>query len=245
MDKIWFSFLSSPLKNNNQNFYDAKSFPWVDKIEDNWEVIKNEIASYVSHNKEIKPYFNEKLTVDATKWKSFALLVWGWKKNKNIKQCLKTYELLNNIEGLVSASISILDPETIIKPHFGDTNAIMRCHLGLIIPGQLPYCGIEVGGIQKSWEEGKLIIFDDSQTHSAWNNTKQTRIVMIIDVVRKEFLDKKYFICSTILSKLLLQSVLNKFPVFKKLPKKIILNNVLKVNAFIIRIVLRIRSVHF
>ncbi|MCB1614287.1 MAG: aspartyl/asparaginyl beta-hydroxylase domain-containing protein, partial [Xanthomonadales bacterium] len=33
----------------------------------------------------------------------------------------------------------------------------------------------------RGWEEGKLMIFDDSFEHEAWNDSDQTRVVLIFD----------------------------------------------------------------
>ncbi|MCB0401883.1 MAG: aspartyl/asparaginyl beta-hydroxylase domain-containing protein [Flavobacteriales bacterium] len=240
--KIWFSFLSPPLTDNDQHFFDKNELAWVRLLEANWEQIKTEVGNYLLENKEIKPYFNPNLTANSTQWKSFAFVVWGWKKRINIKKCPNTYKLLQQVEGLVSASISILEPETRILPHVGDTNAIYRCHLGLVIPQGLPVCGIEVGGVQRSWEEGKILVFDDAQRHRAWNDSKETRVVMIIDVMRQAYAHRKYSVCATILSKLSMQGMLNRFPFLKKLPKRTVLNNVLKFMAWMINPILRLRG---
>jgi aspartyl/asparaginyl beta-hydroxylase (cupin superfamily) len=63
------------------------------------------------------------------------------------------------------------------------TNTRLICHLPLIIP---PKCGFRVGNDVREWEEGKLIIFDDSIEHEAWNESDQDRVVLIFDIWRPE-----------------------------------------------------------
>jgi len=40
-------------------------------------------------------------------------------------------------------------------PHFGETNGVVGCHLGIDIPGAWPDCGMEVNKEAKICEEGK------------------------------------------------------------------------------------------
>jgi ornithine lipid ester-linked acyl 2-hydroxylase len=34
------------------------------------------------------------------------------------------------------------------------------------------------------WEEGKALIFDDTLEHESWNDTAQTRVVLLVDFAR-------------------------------------------------------------
>lgn len=38
-----------------------------------------------------------------------------------------------------------------------------------------------MSGEERAWEEGKMLIFDDSLTHEAWNKSDRIRIVLLID----------------------------------------------------------------
>ncbi len=72
-----------------------------------------------------------------------------------------------------------LAPGTIVAPHRGPTNIRLRCHLGIKIPHN---CGINVQNIEKTWEPGKCIVFDDSFTHAVWNSSDRERVVLIVDL---------------------------------------------------------------
>jgi aspartyl/asparaginyl beta-hydroxylase (cupin superfamily) len=78
---------------------------------------------------------------------------------------------------------SLLRPGARINPHNGVHNARLICHLPLIVPSN---CGFRVGNDVREWEEGKILIFDDSIEHEAWNNSDQDRLVLIFDVWRPE-----------------------------------------------------------
>jgi beta-hydroxylase len=41
---------------------------------------------------------------------------------------------------------------------------------------------MEVGGETRLWQEGQVSMFDDNQTHHAWNRTQENRFVLIVDV---------------------------------------------------------------
>lgn len=82
-----------------------------------------------------------------------------------------------------SVLFSRLAPGARIPPHHGMLNARLICHLPLMAP---PGCGLRVGGETRRWQEGKLLIFDDSVEHEAWNGSDRDRIVLIFDVWRPE-----------------------------------------------------------
>jgi aspartyl/asparaginyl beta-hydroxylase (cupin superfamily) len=43
-----------------------------------------------------------------------------------------------------------------------------------------------VGSDLRQWEEGKAWAFDDTIEHEAWNDSDQTRVVLLFDVWRPE-----------------------------------------------------------
>ena len=75
---------------------------------------------------------------------------------------------------------STMKPGTSIKPHYGATNLKLRCHFPLFIPDE---AYLKVAGEARPWEEGKMIIFDDSYEHEAANlSTTQERVILLIDI---------------------------------------------------------------
>ena len=74
---------------------------------------------------------------------------------------------------------SALKPGTHIAPHHGATNSRLTVHMPLIIP---PNCALRVGGETHVWEPGKLVMFDDTIMHEAWNYSDRLRVVLIFDV---------------------------------------------------------------
>ena len=52
-----------------------------------------------------------------------------------------------------------------------------------------------VMGEVKEWEEGKVMIFDDTFTHEAWNRSNEKRLVLNIDIKRPEIDDSVADVC--------------------------------------------------
>jgi aspartate beta-hydroxylase len=73
---------------------------------------------------------------------------------------------------------SFLSPGTHLLPHHGVTNARIVVHLPLIVPSD---CALRVGGEIHAWREGRLVFFDDTYEHEAWNRSGEMRVVLIMD----------------------------------------------------------------
>lgn len=241
--RIWYSFSGRKPEGNQIGFYDTKAFSWVSDLEDNYQTVRNELLEYVAQEKEkIKPYFNSNLVTKKSIWRTSAFLFWKWNFRKNQEACPKTMELLQKIPNLISASVSILEPGSEIKPHRGDTNGIMRGHLPLKVPTDNTSLGFKVNEEVIVWEEGKLVLFNDAAYHSAWNLADTDRIVMIIDVVRPEFSSQSFRISSRILSSLIFQNLTLKFGVLKRIPQ-VMKNFLIKFNAIFINLLLRLQNI--
>jgi aspartyl/asparaginyl beta-hydroxylase (cupin superfamily) len=71
-------------------------------------------------------------------------------------------------------------------------NLRLRIHLPLIVPkdvkpdaysvNPVTKCGLRVGDQIRSWEEGKVIVLDDSYEHEVWNETNDVRVLLLVDV---------------------------------------------------------------
>lgn len=85
-----------------------------------------------------------------------------------------------------SVMFSLLRAGSRIPPHTGMINTRFICHLPLIVPGN---GALRVGNSQRGWEYGKILIFDDTVEHEAWNNAAEDRLVLIFDIWRPEISD--------------------------------------------------------
>jgi aspartyl/asparaginyl beta-hydroxylase (cupin superfamily) len=91
---------------------------------------------------------------------------------------------------------SILKPGTRIAPHNGFLNTRLICHLPLIVPDN---CAIRVGNETRTWKTGEMMIFDDSIEHEAWNESEETRVVLIFDIWRPDLTIEERESVSTLL----------------------------------------------
>jgi aspartyl/asparaginyl beta-hydroxylase (cupin superfamily) len=197
--KLWFVASGQPYDGGDPCFFDPQDFPWVKDLESQWPVIRDELEALLKERGDsLTPYFHPDLVSSEGVWKTFAMYFWGLKFRDKCKQCPQTTRILESIPHMIGASFSMLEPESTIKPHHGDTNAIARCHLGLLIPAQLPECGMGVGDEKQSWEEGKLMMFCDAHKHTAWNHTPYRRFVLIVDVIRPEYASQKFWVCFSV-----------------------------------------------
>jgi len=73
---------------------------------------------------------------------------------------------------------SVLAPDTHLLPHHGVTNTRVVVHLPLIVPRD---CGVACRWRGARMARGRLVFFDDTFLHEAWNRSDQTRVVLIID----------------------------------------------------------------
>ena len=217
--KTWYSYFDrGDYKGNEPFFFDTSTISWVSYLEENAGTIKAELQNLLNNHEKFIPYFNKSSVDQQQAWKTVPFKWWGIEFYKQQKICPETTKILNAIPNLVSASFSMLDQQSTILPHCGDTNGIYRCHLGLIIPGQLPECGFQVGDEKKNWVEGKLLVFCDAHKHAAVNHTDSKRYILIIDVIRPEFVSKKRWICANVMGSLFLQKRFQKSRLSKYIP---------------------------
>ena len=161
----WFSFLHEKDQNAvDETYLNPENFDWSEKLEKNAEAIQLEVLNVLKKNTDdFKPYFAATMMNAPEKWKSLSFYFWGVLMSKKaITSCPKTISLLKEIPDIVSFSISLMEPFSEIKPHYGDTDAMYRCHLGIEIPAGLPNCGFRAGYEDRAWENGKLLIFNDA-----------------------------------------------------------------------------------
>lgn len=116
-------------------------------------------------------------------WRSFFLYGYGHAIEDNLARCPRTTEILGQIPNLNSAFFSILQPGTHIPAHRGVTKGLVTCHLGLFVPPG-DRCRMRVDDEIVTWGEGETLLFDDTYEHEVWNDTDETRVVLLIQVKR-------------------------------------------------------------
>lgn len=233
MSSLWYASSGKPYNEAEPGFFDSREHTWATDIEEHWNEIKGEVQKFIdTHDKSFTSNAERYKGLEKAEWSSLTFSFWGIKVKGGLeKECPTLAGYLNKIPGLVSISFSRLAPYSVIAEHRGDTNAAFRCHLGIEVPEGRPNCGFMVSGEQRAWQEGKWLFFNDAQRHSAWNKTDKRRILLILDVIRPEFLHQQKTICARLIAR---HSINNK-PYLEKLPKPL-KNIVFNLTAIAIRL---------
>jgi aspartyl/asparaginyl beta-hydroxylase (cupin superfamily) len=171
----------------NDPVLDSRQFAWTRLLRDHWHAIRDE-ALAVTRDTDAVPALNaispdhKRIAAD-DKWRSFFLVGYGTPIAENIARCPRTAAILAQVPGLNSGFFSILKPGTHIPDHRGVTKGLLTCHLGLQVPrgGSLR---MRVDSEMVGWAEGETLVFDDTYRHEVWNDTEETRIVLLVQFER-------------------------------------------------------------
>ena len=201
-------------------FYEPEAFPELAPLTQNWEGIRDEILAFEKEHGHlnIMNSLSPAQVEGAGKWNLTYLMSFRWKFHQNIKRFPFTWSVIEQIPNCVFAGISILPPHTEIKPHFGDTNAIVRAHLGLVIPASYPEIAIHVGEEECGWKEGELLCFINVTKHWVWNRTSHRRYVLMFDFIPKVLEHRTSEICSNALGSQSLIFFYKRFAFVRALP---------------------------
>ena len=180
-----------------QAFYDPQDFAWAAGLVAACPAITAEATAVLATRDGIAPYVERPKDrpakphslLDDPRWSGFHLFREGMPIADHAARCPATIAALAGVPIPVIAGrspmglFSILAPGTHIQPHHGMLNTRMIVHLPLIVP---PGCRLRVGNTVRNVEAGKLLIFDDSIEHEAWNDSDAMRVVLLFEIWRPE-----------------------------------------------------------
>ncbi|EDL05673.1 aspartate-beta-hydroxylase, isoform CRA_g, partial [Mus musculus] len=160
----------------------------VKSLERNWKLIRDEGLMVMDKAKGLFLPEDENLR-EKGDWSQFTLWQQGRKNENACKGAPKTCALLEKFSETTGCrrgqiKYSIMHPGTHVWPHTGPTNCRLRMHLGLVIPKE--GCKIRCANETRTWEEGKVLIFDDSFEHEVWQDASSFRLIFIVDVWHPE-----------------------------------------------------------
>jgi len=185
----------------NRQFFERDEFDWVPALEAETPAIRAELEAVIAEGADFRPYVEDDPDRPRREFHGLhgdpswtALYLWrdGRPVEANARRCPRTMAALERVPmthiGAKTPSVlfSKLTPGAHIPPHRGMLNCRLIAHLPLIVPDG---CWLRVGNETRAWEEGKLLIFDDSFEHEAKNESGETRIVLLFDLWRPELND--------------------------------------------------------
>ncbi|XP_014015105.1 aspartyl/asparaginyl beta-hydroxylase isoform X4 [Salmo salar] len=160
----------------------------VKTLERNWRIIRDEAQSVMDKTTGLFVPEEENLR-EKGEWGQFTLWQQGKKAGEACRSVPKTCGLLERYPEATGCKrgqikFSVMQPGTHVWPHTGPTNCRLRMHLGLVIPKT--GCKIRCTNDTRAWEEGKVLIFDDSFEHEVWQDADSYRLIFIVDVWHPE-----------------------------------------------------------
>lgn len=193
-------------------------FPELSTIETNFDTVKKEyeevnkhfeIPAY--HEIEKRQYAISGKVAPEVKWKVFLLYYSGEIPELAKQLSPETCAIVSKIPGIYKAFYSVLEPGKSIPAHHGPYRGYLRYHLGIKVPKKQPP-SIRIKDEIYHWKERESLLFDDTWDHEVRNESKEERVVLILDLLRP----LPYF-----------PDLLNRF-ITKVLMKKVRINKVLK-----------------
>lgn len=174
-------------------YIDRDQLDWIEGLEAQTDAIRAELESLLPSSKGRERVFTSDELERANlrgldvppSWNGYYFYRHGVRREDNCATCPVTARAL---EALPLAHVrdhgpevlySVFTPGTHLLPHRGVTNTRLVGHLPLMVPEN---CALRVGGIEHVWQEGRVVVFDDTYEHEAWNRSKRTRVVMIFDI---------------------------------------------------------------
>ena len=160
------------------------------KISKKWKMIAKEAMLLKKYGKFISDHEN---LGNRKKWHVYYLYEHGKIHKGNCVNARYTCRIFHDLSICPKCLVmfSMMESGTHVFPHIGPTNERLRVHIGLDIPE--PYTQVaaaspsklRVGNEYISWENGKMLIFDDSFDHEVWhyNRYKKSRLVLIFDIL--------------------------------------------------------------
>lgn len=188
-----------------RQFYERAEFPWIADMEAATDAIREEAQGLLADESAFRPYLHARAgqpqagggpkLLNDINWSACYLIEQGRVVEDNAARCPRTMAALEHaplckVEGKTpNVLFSLLRPQTRIEPHNGLFNTRLICHLPLIVPDG---CRLRVGNETRSWEEGRMLIFDDSIEHEAANDSDRLRVVLLFDIWRPELGDRDH-----------------------------------------------------
>lgn len=167
---------------------DTRYFPWLAEIEAKVPAIRRELDQIMLAERAIPPFRDfapgHERIVDGNDWRSFFFHGYGYPVKPNLARCPQTAAAIAEVPGLVSAIYSLVAPGAHIRRHRGVSKAIMTAHVALKVPAERDRCRMDVDGVPVVWREGESVVIDDTYPHEVWNDTGETRAVLLIQFRR-------------------------------------------------------------
>src|SRR5712671_451810 len=174
-------------------YLERRLFPWIEALEANTAVIQTELQRLLPNTQGRERVFgtaeletaNLRCSAGPPSWNGYYFYRHGVRREDNCQACPATAAALESVPLChirhhgPEVLYSVFTAGTHLLPHRGVTNSRLVAHLPLLIPAD---CALRVGGEPHAWQEGRVVVFDDTYEHEAWNRSSGIRVVLIFDI---------------------------------------------------------------
>ncbi|MFA5941758.1 MAG: aspartyl/asparaginyl beta-hydroxylase domain-containing protein [Sinimarinibacterium sp.] len=173
---------------------DTALLPWVGALERGWTAVRDEFLGIYAQATGVESFLKFSSQTQIPKylagsrgtpsWDAYFFYRHGVRNDENCARCPQTAALLDSLplfrvpDFAPEICFSILSPGARILPHRGDSNARVVVHLPLVVPEG---CALRVAGDARAWQEGRVMAFDDTYEHDAWNDSDRPRAILLLD----------------------------------------------------------------
>ncbi|MCB9705691.1 MAG: aspartyl/asparaginyl beta-hydroxylase domain-containing protein [Myxococcales bacterium] len=156
---------------------------WRERLEAAWPAIRREALALMEASEPLGDYHSRKSDVALSQvkhgtWQAFYFYREQRTFAEAATRCPVTAGCLAEVPLGTEALFSVLQPGTELRAHSDYLNYIVTAHLGLLVP---PSCALRVADEVRDHREGRLMLFETSFEHAAWNRSASPRVVLLFD----------------------------------------------------------------
>ncbi|WP_112323812.1 aspartyl/asparaginyl beta-hydroxylase domain-containing protein [Oceanibium sediminis] len=168
-------------------------FPEAAELRDKYpelraEALKISMGRELPANHEIMAAQTTFYDFDKIPWRMANLRAYGFDYPDNMAEMPIMADFLRRNPHVVSATISVFPAGKHLRPHRGPWKGVWRYHLPYLVQdlgdGRTS-CELMIDGRDYFLKEGEDMLWDDTFMHSATNRSDTPRIVLLLDVYRK------------------------------------------------------------
>jgi len=198
--------------------FDPGQFEWIPVLEAQTAAIRAELQALLADGElPFQPYVQRvpgrpvlrSGLMNNPNWSACHLWHNGTPVPAMLERCTATMRALQAVplvhmpDRAPNVMFSLLRPGAHIPPHHGLLNTRCIAHLPLVVP---PGCALRVGNAVHDWQEGRVVVFNDSIEHEAWNRSDELRVVLLFEIWRPELSKAERALVTTLFEALNLQS---------------------------------------
>lgn len=156
-------------------WHESARYPWLARLEREAGAVAAEGAALLAAGDrgDLEPGGG---TFAYTGWRQLPLFLDG-RPTRRAARCPRTVAALASLPFAGAAAFAWLPPGGRVETHCSDLNAKVVCHLALRAPRG---CSLTVAGRRRAWKAGRTFVFDDTYPHSARNDGRGERLVLMI-----------------------------------------------------------------